>query len=215
MLATLNLQKTVGRNQIHRIHGFPHLGTVPKTCVSNGLAQPVGRGPAPRPVSAASCTWAPLASPTWLLTKAPHVNSINKQQMEKYYFPENRGGGSEPGDPSQAAATSLSSPSVLAFPLFGSAAPRGPPGAGAVLPASHGLRRGGQPCAHDGPRPPPTATCARGPPPWRPPRWWPCAPRVPGRPRRSQQPPWAPSQWCCPRATPGPRSAGWGPGRAG
>lgn len=31
--ATLNLQKTVGRNQIHRIHGFPHLGTLPKTCV--------------------------------------------------------------------------------------------------------------------------------------------------------------------------------------
>lgn len=34
-MATLTLQKTVGRNQIHRIHGFPHLGTVPKTCVSN------------------------------------------------------------------------------------------------------------------------------------------------------------------------------------
>lgn len=31
--ATLTLQKTVGRSQIHRIHGFPHLGTVPKTCV--------------------------------------------------------------------------------------------------------------------------------------------------------------------------------------
>lgn len=33
--AVLHLQKTAGRNQIHRIHGFPHLGTVPKTCASD------------------------------------------------------------------------------------------------------------------------------------------------------------------------------------
>ena len=213
MLATLNLQKTVGRNQIHRIHGFPHLGTVPKTRVSNGLPS-YGPRPCPCPASATSCT-GPLA-PHLAPHQGPRVNSINKQQMEKYISQENKGGGSELRAPHPRLlprpSPLLSSPSVLAFPLFGSAAPCGP-WAPALCP--HSLRRGGQPSAHVGPHLPLAATCAHGPPPWRPPRWWPCAPQVPGQPRHSRQSLWAPSRWCCPRAIPGPRSAGWGPGRAG
>lgn len=72
MLATLNLQKTVGRNQIHRIHGFPHLGTVPKTRVSNGLPS-YGPRPCPCPAPAASCI-GPLAPHL-----APHQGPTCKQ----------------------------------------------------------------------------------------------------------------------------------------
>lgn len=193
--------------------GFHTWGQFPRHVLVTG-SPAMGRGPAPAlPLPPAALDPWP---PTWLLTKAPRVNSINKQQMEKYISQENRGGGSELRAPHPRLLPRplplLSSPSVLAFPLFGSAAPRGP-WAPALCPCS--LRRGGQPSAHMGPRLPLAATCAHGPPPWWPPQWWLCAPQVPGQPRHSRQSPWAPSRWCCPRATPGPRSVGWGPGRAG
>lgn len=193
--------------------GFHTWGQFPRHVLVTG-SPATGRGPAPAlPLPpAARGPWPPI----WLLTKAPRVNSINKQQMEKYISQENKGGGSELRAPHPRLlprpSPLLSSPSVLAFPLFGSAAPCGP-WAPALCP--HSLRRGGQPSAHVGPHLPLAATCAHGPPPWQPPRWWPCAPQVPGQPRHSRQSLWAPSRWCCPRAIPGPRSAGWGPGRAG
>lgn len=107
-MATLTLQKTVGRNQIHRIHGFPHLGTVPKTCVSNvpemvrghqDLSDLAGSGTTStfrvsgtcRPGSAA-CTQVHSSWPLspWLLLKAQCVNGINKQQVESL-FPKRKG----------------------------------------------------------------------------------------------------------------------------
>lgn len=134
--ATLTLQKTVGRNQIHRIHGFPHLGTVPKTCVSD-TPSPSRLWPTQGPLAPTGPAPRSPALPPRPLCPAPHqarrVNSISKQQMEKCISQERRGGGSE----WRAGCTGLFSipfsHRVLVFPLFGSAR-RGPWGAGTVLP---------------------------------------------------------------------------------
>lgn len=150
-----------------------------------------------------ACTSSRLA-PGW----AQCVNSINKQKMEKYISQEN--GEVQNSKPSRrhrllSPSALFSSRSVLMFPLFGSAAP-----CDILWPEERD-----QSHAHQRPRPLPVTIWARGPQLWRPPRWWLCAPRAPGRPWCSPQPLWALSQWCCPRATPGPRSVGQGPGQAG
>lgn len=187
-----------GRSQTHRVHTST-LGAGPQDAASGRprlcAAGPPGRCRGP-------CCARPVR-PHLAPGRAQCVNSINKQQMEKYISREHGGVPTRsPAAPPALPPPALSSPPPGGL-LFGSAAPQAAPWPeGPVL------------CPR-GPHPPPTATCARGPRPWQPPRWWPCAPRVPGRPRRSPWPPWELSRWCCPQATPGPRSAGWGPGRAG
>lgn len=72
--ATLNLQKTVGRSQIHRIRGFPYLGTVPKTCVSD-TPSPSRLRPPRGPLHHGVCARSPALPPrlsTWLLIR-PNV----------------------------------------------------------------------------------------------------------------------------------------------
>lgn len=93
MPATLNLQKTVGRNQIHRIHGFPPLGMVPKTCASDVPPACGHGGPTPGAACCPGCSEAYVSSHL-APGRAQCVNSINKQQMEKYISQEN-GGSSE------------------------------------------------------------------------------------------------------------------------
>lgn len=196
----------MGRYQIHRIHGFPPWGWSPRPVLMACPAMQRSR-PTLSAACCSSCSEACTSSrlaPGW----AQRVNSINKQQMEKYISQENgevQNSKSSGRHRLLSPSAPLSSRSILMFPFFGSAVP-----CDALWPEERGQSR-----AHQGPHPLPVTTCARGPQPWRPPRWWLCAPQAPGQPWRSPRPLWALSQWCCPRGTPGPRSAGRGPGPAG
>lgn len=81
----LNLQKTVGRSQIHRIRGFPHLGTVPKTCVSD-TPSPSRLRPPRGPLHRGVCAPLPGSASSSLYLapdQAQRVDSVNNQQMEK------------------------------------------------------------------------------------------------------------------------------------
>lgn len=188
-LAVRRLQKTAGREQIHRIHGFPHSGTVPKTRAC---------GVTPLRGTLRACAEASVSS-----RLAPDPAQRKQSQSAT--------GGKCISQGKRGRKFGTRKPAPRGRPL-------GPPRRSwrvlSLVQQRRVTRRHGTPCPR-GASPPPAATCARGPLPWRPPRWWPNAPRVPGRPWHCPRPPWALSRWCCPRATPGPRSAGRGPGRAG